>query len=334
MWKYVLIPALVCALFACGGGGGSGATRLAFVSNGVDPFWDVAAAGARAAERELGVSVTVVFPSPGTIDEQRQKVQDLLVRGVDGIAISPIDGANMTPFLDEVAGRVHLVTQDSDAPASKRRCFIGVDNYAAGRACGRLVREALPSGGKVALFVGRLEQDNARLRRQGVIDELLGRSVDRTRQDAVDAELSGGGFTIVATRTDDSIATQAKANAEDVLVKHPDLAAMVGLFAYNAPACLEALRGASKVGAIKVAAFDEQDATLAAIAAGEVLGTVSQNPYQYGYQSVKILAALCRGDESLLPPSGVLATEPTVVTAANLAQFRAELAAAIAASKG
>ncbi len=334
MWKYVLIATLLAALAACGDSGRGGAARIAFVSNGVDPFWDVAAAGARAAERELGVSVTVVFPSPGTIDEQRQKVQDLLVRGVDGIAISPIDGANMTPFLDEVASRVHLVTQDSDAPQSKRRCFIGVDNYAAGRACGKLVRAALPDGGKVAIFVGRLEQDNARLRRQGVIDELLGRSFERSRQDAVDAPLSGGGFTIVATRTDDFIATQAKANAEDVLVKHPDLAAMVGLFAYNAPACLEALRGSDRIGAVKVAAFDEQEATLAAIEAGEVLGTVSQNPYQYGYQSVRILTALSRGDESLLPASGVLATEPTVVTAANLAQFRADLAAAIALSKG
>jgi ribose transport system substrate-binding protein len=106
---------------------------------------------------------------------QRQKVQDLLVRGLDGLAISPIDGTNMTPFLDEISARVKLVTHDSDAPTSKRLCFIGVDNLAAGRACGELLRKALPKGGKVALFVGRLEQDNARKRRQGVIEALVGR---------------------------------------------------------------------------------------------------------------------------------------------------------------
>lgn len=330
----LLAAAAAVLSFACGGGAaGGGAVRLAFVSNCVDPFWDVAAAGVRAGEKEFGVEVQVVFPASGSIEEQRQKVQDLLVRGVDGIAISPIDAANMTPFLDDVAGRVKLITQDSDAPSSKRLCFIGVDNYVAGRECGKLLREALPGGGQVAIFVGRLEQDNARKRRQGVIDELLGRPADPTRSDPIDAALAGNGFTIVATRTDEAVATQAKANAEDILVKYPDLAGMVGLFAYNAPACLEALRGAGKVGRVQVASFDEQEATLAGIAAGEVVGTVSQNPYQYGYHSVRILAGLCRGDQSVLPPGGVLGTAPTVVTRANLEQFRADLAAAIEAGK-
>lgn len=349
--KFTALCALFGALYlpACSGGNASGAggasaghgasgapVRIAYVTNGVDPFWDVAAAGARAGASEFGVEVEVVCPSPGTIEQQRQKVQDLLVRGLDGLAISPIDGVNMAPFLDEVAARVKLITHDSDAPTSQRLCFIGVDNYEAGRACGDLLRAALPQGGQVAVFVGRLEQDNARKRRQGVIDALLDRAADPTRNDAVDAALSGGGFTIVATRTDDFLATQAKANAEDILVKYPNLAGMVGLFAYNAPACLEALRGAGRLGdvkTVKVASFDEQEATLAAIEAGQVVGTVSQNPYQYGYHSVRILAGLCRGDTSVLPEGGVLGTPPTVVTQANLAEFRAQLSAAIDAGK-
>lgn len=322
-------------IVGCSTRASDGRPRITYMSNGVNPFWDVAAAGARAAAREFDVALEVVFPDPGTVEVQQQKVQDLLVRGLDGLAISPIDGTNMAPFLDTVAERVVLITHDSDSPKSKRRCFIGVDNYAAGRACGELLKAALPKGGKVALFVGRLEQDNARARRQGVIDALLGRPADPSRADAVDAALSGNGFTIVATRTDDFIATQAKANAEDILVQHPDLAGMAGLFAYNAPACLEALRAVGRraggTNGVQVAAFDEQEATLAAVEAGECVGTVSQNPYQYGYHSVRILAGLCRGDESVLPAGGVLGTEPTVVTRDNLAEFRARLAEMLAA---
>lgn len=326
---FALASLTALALSACGGG--DEGTRIAFMSNGVDPFWDVAAAGARAAEAEMGVEVEIVFPAPATVEVQRQKVQDLMVRGIDGLAISPVDAENMTPFLDEIAGRIHLITQDSDAPKSKRRCFIGVDNYEAGRACGQLLIDALPEGGQVAIFVGRLEQDNARLRRQGVIDVLLGRDSDSTRSDAVDAELSGNGFTIVATRTDDFDATRAKNNVEDVLIKYPELSGAVGLFAYNAPACLEALKGARGLGRVKVASFDEQTATLDGIAAGHILGTVSQNPFQYGYESVRILKGLCDGDESVLPAGGVLGTPPTVVTESNLAEFRAKLAEAMAA---
>ncbi|MEM6674074.1 MAG: sugar-binding protein [Planctomycetota bacterium] len=325
-------PALLAlALLGAGcGGGEAGGPRLAYVTNGVDPFWEVAAAGVRAAEKELGVAVDVVFPSPATVENQKQKVEDLLVRGLDGLAISPVDATNMTPFLDEIAARIDLITHDSDAPESKRLCFIGIDNYAAGRMCGDLLREALPGGGEVALFIGRLEQDNARRRRQGVIDALLARSFDPTRRDPVDAELSGNGITIVATRTDDFDTARAKANVEDVLVKHPNLVGVAGLFAYNAPACLEALRGADRIGKVAIVSFDEQDATLDGIAAGHVLGTVSQDPFRYGYESVRILSGLAAGDRTVLPSGGVLTTEPVLVTKENLATFREKLDANLA----
>ena len=86
---------------------------------------------------------------------------------------------------------------------------------------------------------------------------------------------------------------------------HPDLAGMVGLFAYNAPACMEALRSQDKLGKVKISAFDEQIATLDAIAEGTVLGTVIET-FQYGYHSVRILNDLHAGDESVLPEGGTL----------------------------
>ena len=118
-----VLPALaLAALAACGGAGDSGGPRFAYVTNGVDPFWNVAGAGARAAAAEFGVDVDLVFPEGGAVD-QKQKLEDLMVRGVDGIAVAVIDGKNMSSFLDDVAGKTHLITHDSDAPASKRRCF-------------------------------------------------------------------------------------------------------------------------------------------------------------------------------------------------------------------
>lgn len=326
------LPALALALVAvaCGGADERETNRFAYVTNGVDPFWSVASAGARAAAAEFGVDVDLVFPEGGAVD-QKQKLEDILVRGVDGVAVSPMDRDNMTSFLDEIAGKTHLITHDSDAPGSKRRCFVGVDNYMCGRACGELLREALPDGGKVALFIGRMEQANSQARRQGVIDALLGRTVDATRRDAADATPSGDGFTIVATRTDGFDKSIAKANAEDILVAHPDLVGMVGLFAYNAPACIEALRGAGKLGEVELVSFDEQMATLDGIAAGHVAGTISQDPFQYGYHSIRILHGLANGDESVLPEGGTLTIEPIVVTRENLEEFRAELEKNLAA---
>ncbi len=83
---------------------------------------------------------------------------------------------------------------------------------------------------------------------------------------------------------------------------------MVGLFAYNVPACLTAVREAGKLDSIKIVAFDEDDATLQGIIDGEIHGTICQQPYEYGRQSVEILAALARGDRSVLPANWILYT--------------------------
>jgi len=76
---------------------------------------------------------------------------------------------------------------------------------------------------------------------------------------------------------------------------------MVGLFSYNPPAILEAVKGAGKLGQIKIVAFDEAAPTLQAIKDGYCHGTVVQDPYLYGYKSVELLAKLARGDRSLIP---------------------------------
>ena len=119
---------------------------------------------------------------------------------------------------------------------SKRLCFIGMNNYGAGREAGKLVKEAVPEGGKVMIFVGRLEQLNALQRRQGVIDELLDRPVQKLaglKTDPPGFKEKGATYEIVGTRTDNFDKANAKSNAEDAMVAHPDLVCMVGLFAYN-----------------------------------------------------------------------------------------------------
>ena len=300
-----------------------GKPRLAYVTNGVDPFWTIASKGAADGAAEFNADVTSVFPNGP--EEQKQKIEDLLIRGIDGIAISPIDAKNQTPFINEAAKRTHVITHDSDAPDSDRLVYIGMDNYDAGRMCGQLVKEAIPKGGKVAIFVGRLEQDNARKRRQGVIDELLGRSKDANRYDAPGQEIKGDKYTVVATLTDQFDRARAKSNAEDMMSLHPDLACMVGLFAYNPPLCLEALRSQGKLGQVSVVAFDEQEGTLQAIKDGHCHGTVVQNPYEYGRQSVRVLAALARDDRTVIPPGKFIDIQARQIRKDNVDSFWADL---------
>ena len=325
--------ATVLVLFSgcdrAGEGGKSTATktsrpRVAYVTNGIDSFWVIAEAGAKAGGEKYNAEVEVHMPAQGVADQKRI-IEDLLTRGVDGIAISPIDAENETPLINDAARRTRVITQDSDAPNSNRLCFIGPDNYEAGRMVGQLVKEAMPNGGKVMIFVGRLEQDNARLRRQGVIDELLERSHDRTRFDPVGADLAGGKYSVLGTLTDSFDFNRAKGMAEESIAKYPDLGCMVGLFAYNAPMCLEALKHAGKLGQIKVVSFDEQAETLQAIKDGHCQGTVVQNPYVYGTESVRVLAALARGDQSVIPANKYIDVPARQIRKDNVDPFWVDL---------
>ena len=208
-------------------------TRFAYVTNGVDPFWDLCAA-VRSPAR---ISHEVLMPPKGVVDQKRM-METLLANGVDGVAVSPIDAENQTPFLNEVAENTILITQDADAPMSNRLVYIGANNYKAGRALGKLVKDAIPDGGEVMLFVGRLEQLNARQRRQGVIDELLNRSaqeLDQVKYDPVDSKnLSAEGSKyVILIPALIILIRQKQKQCEDAITKYKDLKCMVGLFAYN-----------------------------------------------------------------------------------------------------
>ena len=139
--------------------------------------------------------------------------------------------------------------------------------------------------------------------------------------------LQGDRFTVVATLTDQYDRAKAKANAEDVLSRFPDLAVMVGLFAYNGPLSLEVLKQAGRVGDVQIVGFDEADQTLQAVTEGSIFGTVVQDPYRYGYESIRLLAALARGDRSVLPTSGFLDIPARQIRRDNVARFWADLRA-------
>ncbi len=330
MIKHLLLKSLLFLLVLSftGCGEKSGSTdniEVGYVTNGISDFWVIAEKGAKDSAAEHGVDVAVMMPPEGTGDQKRM-IQDLLARGINGVAVSPIDPANQVDILNEIASVTRYITHDSDAPQTKRELYIGMDNYTAGRMCGKLVKEALPDGGEVMIFVGRLGQLNADQRRQGVIDELLDRPFDINRpNDPNTGPIVGEKYTIIDTRTDQFDFARAKSQAEDAIAKYPELDAMVGLFGYNPPKCLEAVKEAGKTGQIKVIAFDEENDTLQGIKDGYMQGTIVQNPYKYGYESVRVLAALAQGDESVIPESKFINIPARSITAENVDEFWTEL---------
>jgi ribose transport system substrate-binding protein len=328
---------LATLIAGCGRGSGEGKggpdkIQLAFIPNNSFDFWVFAKRGAEEAGKKDGTIVEVKMPPNGKAEEQRQFIDDLVVKGVKGIAISPNDVVNMSDYLGSVNKKVPVLVVDSDIPdMSARRGYLGTHNYRAGRAVGELLAKAVPQGGKFVVFVGALDVSNAVERRQGLLDYLAGLDQteikDKTPADARDLQV--GKFTLIDTRTDDRSAQRCQELCEDLLTKNPDVAALVGLWEYNPPALLRAV-DKMKSKAI-VVAFDENDNTLQGIKDGKVAGTVVQSPYDFGKQSMHILAALAKGDQNALKTyPGIDANNRIfvphrVITLENVDAFRAEV---------
>lgn len=289
--------------------GGSTPVHIAFVTNNVSDFWKIAQAGVEKGEAEFNATCDIKMPTQGTAAEQKVILEDLVTKGVTGVAISPVNPDSQTDVLNKAGEKLNLICMDSDAAKSKRLCYVGTSNIDAGKTAGEQILKAIPKGGKIMLFVGTLDAQNAADRYKGIQEALK----------------NAPKYQILGVMTDDTNHTKARANVEDTLTKHPDIACLVGLWSYNGPAIVNAVRAANRVGKVRIVCFDEQDDTLKGVQDGAIYSTVVQKPYEFGYQSVKVLAALARGDKSVIPASKIVDTGVRVIDKSSVDSFWAEL---------
>ena len=284
---------------------------LAFVVNGASDFWKAAEAGVKKAQGELP-NYTLVFkyPEQSSAAIQTRMMDDLVAAGVAGIMVSAVDPKTMGDALNRVGGQVALFTTDSDAPNSKRIVYIGSSNVDAGKQAGQLMRKALPNGGRCMGFVGLPGADNARERIEGVKETIKGSKIE-----------------LVDVRADDIDQTRAKRNVEDTITARPEINCMVGFYSYNTPRIYEALKEAGKIGKVTIIGFDEDPITLGGVKEGTIVGTVVQQPYEWGYQGMKDMAKYLEGDKSFIPANKLIIVPTKIIDKSNVDAFWTELKA-------
>jgi ribose transport system substrate-binding protein len=287
----------------------AGKKVLAFVVNGASDFWKIAEAGVKKAQGELpNYDLQFKYPEQAAAAVQQRVMDDLVAAGAAGIMVSAVDPKNQTEELNKVASQTVLFTTDSDAPQSKRIAYIGSSNTDLGKEAGKLMLKALPNGGKCIGFVGLPGADNARERIEGVKDTIKGSKVE-----------------LVDVRADDIDQTRAKRNVEDALAAMPDVSCLVGFYSYNTPRIYEVLKEAGKLNKIKIIGFDEDPITLGGVKEGSIVGTVVQQPFEWGYQGMKLMAKVVEGDKSGVPANGIIIVPGKVIEKSNVDDFMAQM---------
>src|SRR5689334_18606530 len=121
---------------------------IAIITSGEGPYWDRVEEGAKKAADQYDVKLNMIRCKTD-MQAQNDAIRQALEDKYDGIAVSPINPTGQAAALSDIAGTSTLVTLDSDSPVARRLCFVGTDNYDAGRIVGQLVRAAVPDGGEV-----------------------------------------------------------------------------------------------------------------------------------------------------------------------------------------
>ena len=282
---------------------------LYFVVNGASDFWKAAEAGVKKAQGELpNYTLQLKYPEQSSAAIQNRLMDDLVAGGAAGIMVSAVDPKTQVDELNKIGAQTVLFTTDSDAPNSKRISYIGSSNVDAGKQAGELMKKAMPNGGKCMGYVGLPGADNARERVQGIKDAIAGTKI-----------------TLVDVRADDIDQPRAKRNVEDTLTADPSITCMVGIYSYNTPQIYQALKEAGKLGKITIVGFDEDQVTLGGVKEGTIVGTVVQQPYEWGYQGMKGMAKYLEGDKSFVPANGLIIIPTKIIEKDNVDAFATEL---------
>lgn len=285
------------------GGGGSaaapapsaGSKRIVILTNGDDPFWDTCEAGAKQAEIDLGLKgkgFTVAFERPEFSDQsQIDKLKQYNLQSdiaALGISIFNPESRALAEELKQLQDKgVKVITIDGDISREKfrdrRYAYLGTDNIVAGRELGKASKALIGGDGatKHAFFVGSTDAANAVARMTG-FNEGIGQAsqeVDRL-EDSADRP-------------------KARANVESALDRHAGLNALVGIWAYNTPQIVSVVTDRKIGDKAKVLCFDAAEASIRGMQDGNVDVMLVQNPFQMGFDGVKLMLALATDDEAV-----------------------------------
>jgi ribose transport system substrate-binding protein len=268
--------------------------RIVIMTNGNSPFWDACRVGMQAAEKDLHLDkaglqavLEVNDSTPqGQIDKLRQFASQ---SDIVAVGISPCDAGNaaVADLLRQLKNKgMHIITVDSDIDREKmadaRFAFIGTDNLAGGRELGKCIRNLRNDGGEYVTFVGRTGAQNAMDRIAGV------------------REGAGDKVKDLGTMADETDLTRARDNVRNAILNHPTLNTLVGIWSYNAPAIADTVQAMNNREKFTVVAFDAEPLAIQKMEAGLIDAMVVQNPYQMGYQGVRLLKALLEKDQATI----------------------------------
>ncbi len=275
---------------------------IALVPKVAISFFDDCNDGGKEAADALGVNYEWVVPEDTQGSTQVTVMEQLIAKGVDGIAISCNEPQSVEAVIKEAqdAG-IAVITFDSDSPDSTRNLYIGTNNFNSGVDMGNFMAEQIGGEGQVAIITGQLGASNLNERIDGI---------KKAFESYPDIEL------VDIQGTDDDIAKGVDV-CEQYLRTYPDLKGIFGVSQAGGPGTAKVLATqefADRAEGLCVVAFDDLDDVMAGIDAGTVTATMVQRPVTMGRLAVETLYDMIVNGSN---PTEDIDTGCTIVTIEN-----------------
>ena len=272
--------------------------RFIFITNGDDPYFDVLNAGLQAGAEKYDLASSnievVMEKNNATAQGQINRLRQLVTQAdIVAVAISVIQAENVAIVeeMKRLAEKgVPVITVDGDINgkifSDARPFYIGTDNSIAGRLLGTAAKKVLESrgvneGGFIQ-FTGFTDNDNARARMNGCRDAL------------------GKNYNELDRMADSFDHSRARDNVRTALVNHPDVHALVGIWAYNAPAIAEVVAERGVRDQISIFTFDAAAQAIEHMKDGHIDCMIVQNPFEMGVQTVRLLLAMVEKKDAVI----------------------------------
>lgn len=299
----LLLGGLALAV-ACAGPTLADNIKIGFITKFPVPFFATMEDAAKAyAKAHPGVEIEFGQGTSATdIEGQIALIESMVTKGVQGIALTPVD-PTVAPALDKaIAKGVKVVLMDNNIPDwNGRTALATTNNYNAGKLAGEYLKTVLKNGDTLGILEGVPGVPSLDDRVKGMLDGLKG----------VDVKIVGKGGTNCTEELGISV-------AEDLLTKNPELKAIFAACGPPAAGAAQAIKNAGIANdKIVLAGFDFCCGEKEALEAGVEDATVAQFPAKMAELGVDALVKAIRGEkvESLIDSGAALVTKD------NMANF-------------
>ena len=273
-----------------------------------NPFFIEMEKGARKAESELDIKLSVKTGAKETsIDQQIAIVDELINSKVDAIVIAPGSSTELIPVLKKAQdNKIQIVNIDNklDVEMSKKLGlanvpFISVNNEEGAYLCAKYLSEKINKPTKLAILEGIRGADNAEQRKNG----------------ALRAFKENKNIQIVASEAANWKIDEALDVTTKLFSKIPDITA---IFCANDMMALGAVQymDKNKKKDVLIVGYDALEEARKAIGEGRMLATVNQQADVQGYTGVKYAFEMLEGKKE--PLETLIKTK--VIDASNLGQ--------------